>query len=106
MRQLLGLVPRGAQQSVGAWVRTIFAHPRHEAARDQLELVVNSLESLYPKAPDFLREAEEDVIAHMAFAQVHWKRIHSTHFLERLHREIRKRCSVNENFPTARWLCA
>ncbi len=44
MRNLLGLVPRGAQELVGAWVRTIFAQPDQEAAREQLELVAGSLE--------------------------------------------------------------
>ncbi len=43
-RNLLGLVPRGAQQLVGAWVRTIFAQPDQEAAREQLEFVAQSLE--------------------------------------------------------------
>jgi len=99
MRNLLGLVPRGAQQLVGAWVRTIFAQPDQEAAREQLELVASSLESNYPKAAELLREAAEDVIAHMAFPQAHWKRIHSTNVLERLHREVKRRCNVVGIFP-------
>ncbi len=49
MRNLLGLVPRGAQQLLGAWVRTIFAQPDQEAAREQLELVAESLEEKYPQ---------------------------------------------------------
>ncbi len=102
MRNLLGLVPRGAQPLVGAWVRTIFAQPDQEAAREQLELVVGSLEGKYPKAADLLRDAGEDVITHMAFPQAHWRRIHSTNVLERLHREIKRRCNVVGIFPNAR----
>ncbi|SQD92498.1 transposase [Candidatus Bipolaricaulis anaerobius] len=102
MRNLLGLVPRGAQPLVGAWVRTIFAQPDQEAARDQLELVAGSLEGKYPKAADLLREAGEDVITHMAFPPAHWRRIHSTNVLERLHREIKRRCNVVGIFPNAR----
>jgi len=101
MRNLLGLVTRGAQPLVGAWVRTIFAQPDQEAARDQLELA-GSLEGKYPKAADLLREAGEDVITHMAFPQAHWRRIHSTNVLERLHREIKRRCNVVGIFPNAR----
>ena len=101
MRNLLGLVPRGAQPLVGAWVRTIFAQPDQEAAREQLELA-GSLEGKYPKAADLLREAGEDVITHMAFPQAHWRRIHSTNVLERLHREIKRRCNVVGLFPNAR----
>jgi len=102
MRNLLGLVPRGAQPLVGAWVRTIFAQPDQEAARDQLELVAGSLEGKYPKAADLLREAGEDVITHMAFPPAHWRRIHSTNVLERLHRKIKRRCNVVGIFPNAR----
>lgn len=102
MRNLLGLVPRGAQPLVGAWVRTIFAQPDQEAAREQLELVAVSLEAKYPKAAELLREAGEDVITHMAFPQPHWRRIHSTNVLERLHREIKRRCNVVGIFPNAR----
>lgn len=100
LRNLLGLVPRGAQPLVGAWVRTIFAQPDPEAARKQLELVAGSLERKFPRAAELLREAGEDVIAHMAFPQAHWRRIHSTNVLERLHREIRRRSDVVGIFPS------
>lgn len=102
MRNLLELVPRGAQPLVGAWVRTIFAQPDQEGAREQLELVAGSLEAKFPKAAHLLREAGEDVITHMAFPEVHWRRIHSTNVLERLHREIKRRSDVVGIFPSAR----
>jgi len=41
------------------------------------------------------------VIAHMAFPQPHWRRIHSTNVLERLHREVNRRCNVVGIFPSA-----
>ncbi|QAA77163.1 MAG: Mobile element protein [Candidatus Bipolaricaulis sibiricus] len=102
MRNPLGLVPGGAQPLVGAWVRTIFALPDQDAAREQLELVAGSIDGKSPKAADLLREAGEDVIAHMAFPQAHWRRIHSTNVLERLHREVNRRCNVVGIFPNAR----
>ncbi len=83
-------------------MRTIFAQPDQEAAREQLELVAGSLEAKLPKAADLLREAGEDVITHMAFPQAHGRRIHSTNVLERLHREIKRRSDVVGIFPSAR----
>lgn len=65
----LGLVPRGAEELVGAWARTIFAQPDQGAAREQLELVAGNLERKYAKAAELLREAAEDGLAPMAFLQ-------------------------------------
>lgn len=101
LRNLLGLVPRSAQQLVGAWVRTIFAQPGQEGAREQLEQVARDLEKRFPRAAALLREAGEDVLAHMAFPQEHWRRLHSTNVLERVHREIGRRCDVVGIFPNA-----
>jgi len=36
-----------------------------------------------------LEEAEEEILAYMAFPREHWAQIHSTNPLERLNREIR-----------------
>jgi len=101
MRNLLGLVPQRAQGLVGAWVRTIFVQPDEKAAREQLEFVARSLERDFPRVAGLLREAGEDVLAYMAFPQAHWRRIHSTNVLERLHREIGRRCNVVGIFPNA-----
>jgi len=43
------------------------------------------------------------VIAHIAFPQAHGRRIHSTNVLERLHREVKRRCDVVGIFPSGRW---
>jgi len=73
MRNPLGLVPRGARELVGAWVRTIFAQPDQEAAREQLGFVARRLERDFPHVAVLLREAGEDVITYMAFPRTHWK---------------------------------
>lgn len=41
------------------------------------------------------------MITHVALPQAHWGRIHSTNVLERLHREIKRRCNVVGIFPNA-----
>ena len=80
-------------------VRTIFAQPNHQAARQQLAEVVKAMHTRWPKAADLLASAEEDVLAYMHFPQDHWTRIYSTNILERLIREIRRRTNVVGVFP-------
>lgn len=100
MRNVLSLVPRGAQELVGAWVRTIFTQPDQEAAREQLECVSRRLERKFPRVAALLQEAGEDVLVHMAFPQAHGRRIHSTNVRKRLHREM-NRGGVVGIFPNA-----
>ena len=44
-------------------------------------------------------EAENDVLAYMAFPKEHWAQIHSTNPLERLNREVKRRTNVVSIFP-------
>jgi transposase-like protein len=76
MRNLLAHVPHGDKAMVAAAVRTIFAQPNHQAARQQLAEVVKAMHTRWPKAADLLASAEEDVLAYMHFPQDHWTRIY------------------------------
>ncbi|OOR32458.1 IS256 family transposase, partial [Bacillus cereus] len=80
-------------------VRTIFAQPTQEAAKQQLSVVVKQLQGKFPKAMGVLERAEEDVLAYMGFPKEHWKQICSTNPLERLNRELRRRFDVVGIFP-------
>ena len=99
MRNLLAHVPHGDKAMVAAAVRTIFAQPNHQAARQQLAEVVKAMHARWPKAADLLASAEDEVLAYMDFPQDHWTRIYSTNILERLIREIRRRTNVVGVFP-------
>lgn len=99
MRDLLAHVPRSAQSMVAALVRTIFAQPDQEAARQQLRQVTTTLRERFPQAAAVLEEAEEDVLAYMVFPREHWRQISSTNPLERLNREIGRRADVVGIFP-------
>jgi transposase-like protein len=100
MRNLLSVVPRAAQETVAAIVRTVFAQPDHASAMVQLQEVVRMLEPKFPEAAALLEHAAEDVLAHMHFPREHRRRLHSTNPLERLHKEIKRRTRVVGIFPT------
>ena len=99
MRNLLARVPRGHAEMVAATVRTIFAQPDPQVTRDQLRLVADMLRDRHPAVSDLPLDAEADVTAYAAFPQQHWKKIWSTNPLERLMREIKRRCDVVGIFP-------
>jgi putative transposase len=79
---------------VSCFVRTIFAQPTQESAKQQLAVVVEQLQGKFPKAMAGLERTEEDVVAYMAFPKEHWKQICSTNPLERLNCQLRRRFDV------------
>ncbi|MDP8958286.1 MAG: IS256 family transposase [Actinomycetota bacterium] len=99
MRNLLAKVPRSQTEMVAATVRTIFAQPDVHSTRNQLRLVADALRDRYPAVAHLLDEAEMDVTAYATFPRAHWRKIWSTNPLERLHREIKRRCDVVGIFP-------
>jgi putative transposase len=94
MRNVLSHIPKNYQGMVSSIIRMIFAQNDQASAREQLRHVVDGLKNRFPKAMEILEEAEEDILAYMAFPREHWAQIHSTNPLERLNREIRRRTDV------------
>jgi transposase-like protein len=99
MRNVLAHIPKGSKSVVAAFLRTIFAQPNRAAASQQLREVVTAMASRWPKAADVVAEAEEDILAYMAFPVDHWTRIYSTNPLERLNEEVKRRTNVVGVFP-------
>ena len=99
MRNVLAYVPQQDKSLVVLMLRMIFNQPNRQAASQQLAEVVNKLRPRWPKAAQVLEEAEEDVLAYMAFPPEHWTRIYSTNPLERLNKEVRRRTNVVGIFP-------
>lgn len=99
MRDILTHVPASAQEEVADQIRTIFAQPSLEHAQAQAKRIVSVLRASYGKAADILEDAVYDLLAHMHFPKVHWRRIRSTNPLERLNREIKRRINVVGIFP-------
>jgi putative transposase len=99
MRNLLAHVSRGDKSVVAAALRTIFAQPDRQAAGIQVAEVVQAMQRRWPKAAELLAEAEDDILAYMAFPAELWTRIYSTNPLERLNKEVKRRTNVVGVFP-------
>ena len=101
LRNALSLVPKAAQQLVAATIRTVFAQPTPEAARQQWRQVADGFRGRWPRLAALLDEAESDVLAYLAFPAAHWRQLWSTNPLERLTKEVKRRTDVVGIFPTA-----
>jgi putative transposase len=100
MRNALSLVPKAAQQMVGATIRTVFAQPDSGNAHEQWRRVSEGFGHRFPRLTELMDEAEEDVLSYAAFPQEHWQKIWSNNPLERVNKEIKRRTNVVGIFPT------
>jgi putative transposase len=100
VRNALALVPKGMQALV-ATIRTIFAQPTAEQAREQWRRVADGCRARFPRLAALLDAAEADVLAYLACPREHWRQIWSTNPLERLNKEIKRRTDVIGIFPNA-----
>jgi transposase-like protein len=99
LRNLLALVPKAAAEMVAATVRTVFAQPDAASAREQWRKVADGLRGRFPRVAALLDEAEDDVLAYLAFPREHWRQIWSNNPLERLNKEVKRRTDVVGIFP-------
>lgn len=99
LRNALALVPKAAQQLVAATIRTVFAQPTAEAARQQWRQVADSFRARWPRLAALMDAADADVLAYLAFPAAHWRQIWSTNPLERLNKELKRRTDVVGIFP-------
>jgi transposase-like protein len=98
-RNILAHVPQKDKGLVAATVRLIFAQPDQAAAKRQAGEVAATLRKHWPAAAAVLEEGIDDVLAYMSFPPEHWTRLYSTNPLERLNREVRRRCDIVGVFP-------
>jgi putative transposase len=99
MRNALSLVPKAAQQMVGATIRTVFAQPDVGSAREQWRRVSKGFRHRFPRLSELMEEAEEDVLAYAAFPREHWQKIWSNNPLDRVNKEVKRRTNVVGIFP-------
>jgi transposase-like protein len=99
MRNALSLVPKVAQQMVGATIRTVFAQPDSQSAREQWRRVSDGFRTRFPKLACLMDDAEEDVLAYALFPAEHWQKVWSNNPLERVNKEVKRRTNVVGIFP-------
>jgi transposase-like protein len=98
-RNLLARVPKGQQELVAASFRTVFAYATPEEISAQYDRVVDTLAERFEKAAVLMAGAKEEVLAFSCFPRAHWRQIWSTNPLERLNKELKRRCRVVGIFP-------
>jgi putative transposase len=106
MRNVLARVPRVNAEMVAAAIRTIFAQPDAAAVAEQFERITGTLAGQFPDVVGMLIDARDDLLAFSTFPLEHWRKIWSTNPLERLHREVKRRCDVVGVFPNDRLVTA
>lgn len=99
MRNALAHVPRRQHQMVAAVIRTAFVQESRAEARGQWRETADKLRGQFPRLAELMDEAEDDVLAHMAFPKEQWPQIASTNPLERVNKEIKRRSRVIGIFP-------
>jgi putative transposase len=99
MRNALSLVPKAAQQMVGATIRTVFAQPDAKSAHQHWLRVSEGFRHRFARLSELMDEAEEDVLAYASFPQEHWQKIWSNNPLERVNKEVKRRTNVVGIFP-------
>ena len=99
IRNALALVPKTAASMVAATIRTVFVQPDAASAREQWQRVIDNLGPNFPRLAQLLEEAEDDVLAYLAFPLEHWRQIWSNNSLERVNREVKRRTDVVGIFP-------
>jgi hypothetical protein len=89
--------PKGSAEMVAAAIGTVFAQPKADMVRDQLE-VFAMLGRQFPTVEQMLCAAAEDILAFADFPAGRWKKIWST-TPGRLDREVKRRTDVVAVFP-------
>jgi putative transposase len=98
-RNLLARVPKGHQEMVAAAFRTVFAYASSEEISAQYDRVTEMLSGQFERTAALLDDAKAEVLAFSAFPRAHWRQIWSTNPLERLNKELKRRCRVVGIFP-------
>jgi putative transposase len=98
-RNLMAMIPKGQQSMVSAAFKTVFAQVSATEIHTQFDQVEHMLKDRFPRAAGLMREAKEEILAFSAFPSEHWRQIWSTNPLERLNKELKRRCRVVGIFP-------
>jgi putative transposase len=98
-RNLLAMIPKGHQAMVSAAFKTVFAQVSGSEMHAQWDQVEATLGNRFDKAAALMHEAKDEVLAFTTFPTEHWRQLWSTNPLERLNKELKRRCRVVGIFP-------
>src|SRR5271154_4995113 len=96
---MLGHCGRSQQPMIATAIRQIFNADTGQEARERLTEVVERLRTPAAKVAGLLEQAEEELLAFYSFPREHWTKLRSTNPLERVNKEIGRRCDVVGIFP-------
>jgi putative transposase len=99
LRDMLGHCAKAQQPMIATAIRQIFAAEDAAEAHERLAGVASALEHSAPKVARLLLEAEEELLAFLAFPPEHRSKLRSTNPLERVNREIGRRSDVVGIYP-------
>src|SRR3546814_1685328 len=99
MRNALSYVPKGQNTVVAAAIRQVFLQPDQKSATQVWRQVADQLRNRWTKLGACMDEAETDVLAYTGFPTQHRTQLLSTHPLERLNKEVKRRADVRGLFP-------
>jgi putative transposase len=99
LRDMLGHCAKAQQPMIATAIRQIFAAEDAGEASERLAGVATALERSAPKVASLLLEAEEELLAFLAFPPEHRSKLRSTNPLERVNREIGRRSDVVGIYP-------
>ena len=84
---------------VAAAFRTVFAYSSADEMSAHYDQVAMTFREHFAKASALMAGAKEEILALSAFPREQWRQIWSTNPLERLNKELKKRCRVVGIFP-------
>jgi transposase-like protein len=99
MRNALACVAKRNRPMVAAALRNAFDQLSRDAAGVQWRKLIDAFAEPADRLAKLMREAEDDVLAFMAFPREHRLQLHSTNPLERLNKEVKRRTHVVGIFP-------
>jgi len=99
MRNALACVAKRNRPMVAAALRNAFDQLSRDAAGVQWRKLIDAFAEPADRLARLMREAEDDVLAFMAFPREHRLQLHSTNPLERLNKEVKRRTHVVGIFP-------
>jgi len=99
-RNILGKVPRAAQEEIKRRVRDVFYAPSLDMATERATEMLAAYEGAYPSAMRSFADDLEACLTYLRFPYAHHKAIRTTNLLERAFVESRRRTKVIPHFFT------